>query len=162
MANYRNRKDFPLLVDLLERTARSFAIKKIPDAQALMDRKKGANNLQGHAMRVMPLAVWLVIRRPDLLKLIRSKTKLPNEMKASAPEARAVFWGSVKDATKAELLKHGNDVISSAGQINTPTTAQEIAGTYLSAVYGGGQTSGGAGNTVLKRSLKLLAHVLPS
>lgn len=162
MANYRNRKDFPLLVDLLERTAKSFAAKKIPDATALMDRKKGAHNLQGHAMRVMPLTVWLVIRRPDLPKLIRSKTKLVNGMKASSSEARAVFWNVVKDAIKAELLKHGNDVISTADQINTPTTAQEIADTYLSQDYGGGQTSGGAGNTVLKRSLKLLAHVLPS
>lgn len=113
-------------------------------------------------MRLMPLAVWLTIRRPDLLKLIRSKTKLANEMKATSSEARAAFWGEIKDAIKAELTKNGADVISSADKTNSPTTAQEIAETYLSADYGGGQTKGGAGNTVLKRSLKLLAHVLPS
>lgn len=162
MANYKNRKDFPLLVDLLERTAKGFAAQKIPDAKALVVREKGMHNLQGHAMRVMPLAVWLAIRRPDLLKLIRSKTKLANEMKASSSEARATFWGKVKDAIKDELVTNGADVLSSADKINTPTTAQEIADTYLSADYGGGQTKGGAGNTVLKRSLKLLAHVLPS
>lgn len=162
MANYKKRKDFPLLVDFLERITVSFAAKKIPDAKALVIRKKGTHNLQGHAMRVMPLAVWLTIRRPDLLKLIRGKTKLANEMKATSSEARAAFWGEIKDAIKAELTKNGADVISSADKTNSPTTAQEIAETYLSADYGGGQTKGGAGNTVLKRSLKLLAHVLPS
>ena len=162
MANYKNRKDFPLLLDLLEKTAKSFAAQKIPDARALVVREKGMHNLQGHAMRVMPLAVWLTIRRPDLLKLIRGKTKLANEMKATSSEARAAFWGKVKDAIKDELAANGVDVISSADKINTPTTAEEIAETYLSADYGGGQTNGGAGNTVLKRSLKLLAHVLPS
>lgn len=162
MANYRNRKDFPLLVDLLERAAKGFTAHKIPDAKALVVREKGLHNLQGHAMRIMPLAVWLAIRRPDLLKLIRSKTKLANEMKASSSEARGAFWGDVKDAIRAELMKNGKDVISTADKTNTPTTAQEIADTYLSTDYGGGQTSGGGGNTVLKRSLKLLAHVIPS
>jgi hypothetical protein len=162
MANYKNRRDFPLLVDLLEMAAKRFAAQKIPDAKALVVREKGLHNLQGHAMRVMPLAVWLAIRRPDLLKLIRGKTKLATEMKASSSEARAAFWGVVKDAIQDELSKSGADVLTSADKTNTPTTAQEIANTYLSADSGGGQTKGGAGNTVLKRSLKLLAHILPS
>lgn len=162
MANYRKRKDFPLLLDLLERTTTYFATKNIPDANALIVREEGKHNLQGHARRVMPLAVWLVIRRPDLLNLIRSKTKLTNEMTASSSEARSAIWGQVKDAISNELSKAGADVISDADRANTPITAIDIADTYLSSEYGGGQTSGGAGNTVLKRALKLLAHVIPS
>lgn len=162
MANYLKRNDFLLLLDLLERTTAQFATKKIPDAGALIVREQGEHNLQGHARRVMPLAVWLVIRRPDLLNLIRSKTKLSNEMTASSSEARLAIWGQVKDAITNELSKGGSDLVSVADRANTPTTANEIAHTYLGAGYGGGQTSGGAGNTVLKRALKLLAHVLPS
>lgn len=162
MANFRNRKDFPLLLDVLERAATLFAASRIPDANALVVREAGMHNLQGHARRVMPLAVWLVIRRPDLLKLIRNKTKLNNEMSASSSEARSVIWRQVMDAMRVELLSNGNDVISCADRANSPTTAEEIARTYLNADYGGGQTRGGAGNTVLKRALKLLAHVLPS
>lgn len=162
MANYRKRKDFLLLLDLLERTATHLAEQKVPDAKALVAREKGIHNLQGHAMRVMPLAVWLVIRRPELLRLIRSKTKLANEMTASSTEARSVMWNHVKDAINHELSVAGLDVVSNPSQANTPTTAQEIAHTYLSAAYGGGKTKGGAGNTVLKRALKLQAHILPS
>lgn len=162
MANYLNRNDFPLLLDLLERAAASFAASNIPDAKALVVREAGKHNLQGHARRVMPLAVWLAIRRPDLLKLIRSKTKLKNEMSASSSEAKSSVWSQVKGAMNAEMINGGRDVISYADRTNTPTTAEEIAHTYLSVDYGGGQTKGGAGNTVLKRALKLLAHVLPS
>ena len=162
MANYIKRKDFPLLMYLLERIATDFAAKKIPDAIALVVREKGVHNLQGHARRVMPLAVWLLIRRPDLLNLLRSKTKLTNEMTASSSEARSVIWEQVKTAINYELIKGGDDVISPADRANTPITAKDIALTYLSVDYGGGQTKGGAGNTVLKRALKLLAHTLPS
>lgn len=161
MANYKKRNDFPFLLGLLEKVVSDLS-KGTPDAKALMVRGKGKHNLQGHAMRVMPLAVWLVIRRPDLLKLVRGKTKLINEMRASSSEARGAFWGDVKDALQMELKKNGKDIVSSADKVNTPITTEEIAHTYLSADYGGGQTKGGAGNTVLKRSLKLLAHILPS
>lgn len=162
MANYKNRKDFPLLLDVLERAASLFAASGIPDATALVVREAGRHNLQGHARRVMPLAVWLVIRRPDLLKIIRNQTRLKTSMSASSSEARSIIWRNVKDAINAELVRNGTDVISCAERANTPTTAAEIAHTYLSTEYGGAQTKGGAGNTVLKRALKLLAHVLPS
>lgn len=162
MADYRKRSDFTLLLGLLESTVKSLAATGVPDAKALSIREKGVHNLQGHAMRVMPLAVWLVIRRPDLLKAIRRGTKLTTAMQASSSEARSVLWRDVQVAIQKELSLHGGDVLSSADRTNTPTTAAAIATTYLSYDYGGGQTRGGAGNTVLKRSLKLLAHVLPS
>lgn len=162
MANYNKRNDFPLLVELLERTATTLAAGKVPDAKALIVREKGAHNLQGHARRVMPLAVWLVLKRPELLKLVRAKTKLSNEMKASSSEARSAVWGAVKAAMIDEIAKAGTDIVSQHDRANTPVTAKDIAQTYLSADYRGGQTKGGAGNTVLKRAVKLLAHVLPS
>lgn len=162
MADYRKRSDFTLLLGLLESIVRSLAATGVPDAKALSIRAKGVHNLQGHAMRVMPLAVWLVMRRPDLLKAIRRATKLRTTMQASSSEARSVLWRDVQVAIQKELSMHGSDVLSSADRTNTPTTASAIAATYLSSDYGGGQTRGGAGNTVLKRSLKLLAHVLPS
>jgi hypothetical protein len=162
MADYKKRNDFTLLLGLLERIAKTLAATGVPDAKALTTREAGMHNLQGHAMRVMPLAVWLVIRRPDLLKPIRRATGLKTAMHASSSEARSVLWRDVKVAILNEISLHGSDVLSSADKTNTPTTAAAIANTYLSTAYGGGQTKGGAGNTVLKRSLKLLAHVLPS
>jgi hypothetical protein len=162
MADYRKRNDFTLLLGLLERTAKSLAATGIPDAMALSSREKGEHNLRGHAMRVMPLAVWLIMRRLDLLKPIRRATKLRTAMAASSSEARSVIWRDIQVAIQQQLLLHGVDILSSADRTNTPTTATAIATTYLSTDYGGSQTGGGAGNTVLKRSLKLLAHVLPS
>lgn len=162
MANYNKRNDFPLLVELLERTATTFAGKNVPDAKALVVRVKGVHNLQGHARRVMPLAVWLVLRRPEILKQIRAKTRLSNGMTSSSSEARSAVWGVVKAAIVAEIGKAGSDIVTHQDRSSTPVTAEDIAQTYLSQDYGGGQTRGGAGNTVLKRAIKLLAHVLPS
>ena len=82
-------------------------------------------------------------------------------MSNTSAEARGDFWDDVKVILRALLQQSGNDLIVIRQRPNSPTTAQEVASTYISADYGGGQTGGGAGNTVLKRTLKLLAHTLP-
>ena len=162
MANYRKRYDFVLLLDFLEKVTQTLASAGVKDAIALVKREEGLYNLQGHAMRVMPLAIWLAIHRPDLLSAIRGRTKLSAAMTGHSSEARdTVLWKKVQVALKVLILSNGGDILVKADKSNTPTTAANIANTYLSAAFGGGQTTGGAGNTVLKRSLKLLAHILP-
>ncbi len=46
--------------------------------------------------------------------------------------------------------------------LNGGTLSVEDAARYLSQRYGGAQGAGGAGDTVLKRTLKLLAHMFHS
>jgi hypothetical protein len=158
MTNYTLTKEFNDEISKLENNVRGLAKKKIPDALALLDRECGVHNLQGHARRLMPLAVWLVIRRPDLIDEVKRCTNLKNQMTSHSVEARGSFWNFVKSAMKSEIKKNGKDIISSSDKSNAPITVEEIARTYLSIDYGGGQVNGGGGNTVLKRSLKIISH----
>jgi hypothetical protein len=58
------------------------------------------------------------------------------------------------------LSARGADIIAESIRSHSPQDAASIAATYLSSDYGGGQGTGGAGDTVLKRTIKLLAHAL--
>ena len=133
----------------------------IRDARAIADRAAGWHNLQGHARAIVPLALWLVLNRPDLLCVIREQTDLQVGMSGSSNESRREFWDEVQEALIPLLDQRGEDRIVEGIQANSPETAHEIANTYLSRDYGGGQSSGGGGSTVLKRTLKLLSHTLP-
>jgi len=162
MANYKRKTDFILVHDLLVNAIRGYSAAKIKDAQALTDREGGMHNLQGHTRAVIPLAVWIAYKEPSLLPKIKKGTTLKGEMTGHSVEARDnQIWGPLKKAMKRHLKLTGIDVIAEKTKANSPDSAAKIASTYLSDDYGGGQTSGGAGNTVLKRALKLLAHTLP-
>ena len=82
-------------------------------------------------------------------------------MARQSAEADGAFWNDVKAALIQLLAEHGDDQIVVGERTNSPTTPNHIANTYLSSDYGGGQTTGGGGTAVLKRTLKLLSHTLP-
>ena len=132
----------------------------IEDAATLPDRYAGWNNLQGH-MVIVPLTVWLVWHRPDLLRTVRVETDLNVEMARNSHETSGAFWEDVKDALIDLLAEHGDDRLVVGERANSPETPVHIATTYLSDDYGGGQTEGGGGTMVVKRTLKLLAHRAP-
>ena len=161
MVNYTTDFRFGALLEATETIIGVLALGGVRDATRLVDRASGWNNLQGHMRAIVPLTVWLVWQRPELLCTVRAETNLTNEMSSRSQEARADFWEDVKIALRALLDQRGDDQVSIGVQINSPETAREIATTYLSSDYGGGQTMGGGGTTVLKRTLKLLAHTLP-
>jgi hypothetical protein len=162
MANYTTRTDFILTMKLLEKAISTYSASNVKDAKALTDRKSGKHNLQGHARAVIPLAVWLAFQEPSILQPIRRRTTLSSGMTAHSSEARdSRSWSPVKKALKKHLALAGGDVVAPSAKSNSPDTPAKIAATYLGNDYGGGQTTGGAGNTVLKRALKLLAHTIP-
>lgn len=130
------------------------------DAVALVRRQLGWNNLQGHARALVPLALWFALRHRPLLRTVRNRTSLRVEMNRGSAEARDDVWLDVQQELRADLAAQGNDIVSIGPQANSPSTARAIARTYLSADYGGRHALGGAGNTVLKRTLKILAHTL--
>ncbi len=162
MADLTRNARFTSLVAATERVIDVLATAGVDDAIKLMLRQRGWNSLQGHVRAVMPLAVWFVRAHPEHLDAVRRATRLGTPMHGGSSEARnRAVWRPIQRDLKALLTKQGNDVISVALASRTPTTAAEIAKTYLARDYGGGQTSGKAANTVFKRTLKLLAHVLP-
>ena len=134
----------------------------VRDARALVMRQRGWNNLQGHTRGLIPLAVWFARAYPQHLNLLRTSTNLGSGMGRSSAEARnQALWLPIQGDLRAHLTANGADVIAPGARPRSPQTAQEISDTYLSASYGGRQTTGQAGNTVFKRTLKVLAHVLP-
>ena len=134
---------------------------RIADATALYQRGQNVNNLSGHAHSIIPLAVLLAREYPVLLGLVRARTDLRRAMTRQSGEARDRYlWRKIMNATKLLLADRGADVIVEELATGRPQSAQRVATTYLSTAFGGGQPRGGAGNTVIKRTLKLLAHLL--
>lgn len=161
MVDYTQDLRFRAMQEATDVIIRVMAGGGIRDARAITDRAAGWHNLQGHARAIVPLALWLVLNRPQLLCAVREGTDLQVGMSGSSGESRREFWEDVQDALIPLLGHRGDDRIVEGIQANSPETAEEIANTYLSRDYGGGQRSGGGGTTVLKRTLKLLSHTLP-
>lgn len=133
---------------------------RVPDATALYQRRRNVNNLSGHAHSVIPLAVLIAREYPTLLAVIRARTTLERAMTAGTNETRDRYlWRKVMNATKLLIAERGDDVIAEEIATEREQSVRQVASTYLSTAFGGGQTRGGAGNTVIKRTLKLLAHL---
>ena len=161
MVDYTRDLSFRAMQEATDTAIRVMAGGGIPDARAISDRAAGWHNLQGHARAIVPLALWLVLNRPDLLCTVRRETVLQASLGGRSGESRAPFWEEVSSALESLLNQRGADRLIVGAQINSPETAGHVADTYLSANFGGGQTSGGGGTTVLKRVMKLLSHTLP-
>ena len=161
MTDYTQDSEFEALLEGTRGITGSLADRNVVDAQMLVRRSQGWHNLQGHARSIVPLAIWFIRQHPGVLCTIRANTNLNTMMNNASRESRGTFWDEVKVALATSLQQNGGDRIISGLQANSPETATEVATTYISDDYGGGQTTGGGGTTVLKRTLKLLAHTLP-
>lgn len=81
-------------------------------------------------------------------------------MTAQTAEARDRYlWRKAMNATRLLIQERGADIIAEEIATGREQSVRQVAMTYLSTQFGGGQTTGGAGNTVIKRTLKLLAHL---
>ena len=159
MADLRRKPEFAAAVAAARAGIAEFAKRRVPDAVAIQQRLHGKHNLQGHAHSVVPLAVLVARENRGLLQMARQRTKLRADM-ASTPEKRdALLWGSLEVAIRSVLGAQGGDCISETIKGDEPQTARRVAKTYLTMRYGGGHAGGGAGDTVLKRTIKLLAHM---
>ena len=136
---------------------------QVDDAEELRKRRdNNYNKMRGHAHSTPALAVLYARTYPNDIPLIRQATQLS---RSSRLESRYVVWKTVMANTKALLQSQGSDIVSEQVSTSKPQTAQEVAKTYLSTKYGGKLTGsqGGKGDTILKRTLKLIAHCgLPS
>ena len=160
MVDYTGNPRFLELLEATDRLIEETAGEGVEDAATLLDRYAGWNNLAGH-MVIVPLTVWLVWHRPGLLELVRDETDLNVEMTRNSHESSGEFWEGVKEALIDLLADNGDDRLVVGARANSPETPLHMADTYLSDDYGGGQTEGGGGTVVLKRTLKLLAHRAP-
>ena len=161
MVDYTGDFRFGALLRATERIIEVLDAGGVKDTRSLVDRATGWHNLQGHMRSIVPLTVWLALQRPDLLCTVRAATNLNTFMARHSPETDGAFWEDVKVALVQLLADHGDDRIVAGERANSPTTPNHIAMTYLPDDYGGGQTTGGGGTAVLKRTLKLLSHTLP-
>ena len=152
---------FTALVAATEAIIHVFANAGVRDGRSLMVRQSGWNTLPGEVRSLIPLTVWFVRMYPNHLYSLRTNTSLGVTMGRGSPEARdPSLWQPIQTDLRDCLVTDGGDVISLATQPLAPVTARDIASNYLSARYGG-HTRGTAGDTLLKRTLKLLAHALP-
>jgi hypothetical protein len=151
---------FQHLLSRLDGIITAAARLKHPDGKALDNRRRGVHNLQGHANALEPLAALLFQESPILRDLIRERTALSEDMGPHTREARdSIIRDAIAGAITDLRATRGSDIISREMQGLSPITVDSACDTYLSTGLGGGQSSGGAGDTVVKRVLKLLAHM---
>ena len=162
MSDLTRDPTFTSLVAGTEAIVHVLANAGVRDARFLVSRQAGWNVLPGEVRSLIPLAVWFIRRYPNHLYSLRANTSLGVGMGRNSPEARdPSLWQPIQTDLKDYLAMNGDDVIALATQPLSPITAQDIARNYLSAGYGGGHTGAQAGDSILKRTLKLLAHALP-
>ena len=159
MVDYTDNPLFSARHAAIETAIHVLAHAGVADADMLVLRQLGWNNLQGHARAVVPLAIWFLTHEPHHGEHIRDNTDLATSMTGGSRESRGAFWRPIQGEMRSLLRHHGGDRIAMGERGNSPETARRIARTYLSTRYGGGQTSGGAGDTVFKRTLKIASHV---
>jgi hypothetical protein len=160
MADFRTDVAFQAMLKGAEATIESLAGDRVPDAVALMQRAAGKNNLQGHYNALLPLAVLIARTDPSLLSHVKSRTSLLHNMGAGSSEARsATIWKPVEADSQTIIRTRSSDVLTV--MLSGGLCRVRDAATYLSPTFGGAQVRGGGGNTVLKRTIKLLAHTWP-
>lgn len=130
----------------------------VPDAYALEFRKSGGNNLQGHVTSIVPLAVAFIRMNHDLAASVRGFTNLANNMGPGSAEAKNANWSAIISRLHQFKTSYGSyDVaLQKGGKV---IDVNHVMNSYLSAIYHGGQSTGSAGDTVFKRTLKIYCHV---
>ena len=160
MADLRNDPAFAGAVEAARAGITILAARNVRDARAITDRLSGWNNLQGHAHSIVPLGVVYARAHPNHIRQLRASTALVHGMGTGSAEARdQAIWRPIMNGMRRFLAARGGDIVSEEIGTRTPQSCQDIANTYLGTQYGGSHPLGGAGNTVLKRTLKLLAHL---
>lgn len=83
-----------------------------------------------------------------------------NGLTRGSVEARdPLIWRAVRNGVQLLIATRGDDIIAEELRGGAPQSIERVAETYLSQRYGGGHLRGGAGDTVIKRTLKLMAHL---
>jgi len=161
MPNYTRDPAFVAMIHGVDQMIVELAQQRIPDAQAIANRYAGDNNLQGHAKGLVPVAIWFARAHNSHLVRVRIATNLDRDMGQYRTETRdRTLWGPIQRDFIAALAAHGTDVVTSGGDPDTPHRVADIVSTYLPTSWGGNQRTGGAGGTVIKRTLKIMSHTL--
>ncbi|HAM79222.1 hypothetical protein [Ornithinibacillus bavariensis] len=162
MADYTN--DYVLQSKIIgtRATIKGLADYHISDAIALVDREAGVHQLSGHYASIVPLAVFFSHKYPSYLANIKNRTSLRNGMGETSglgyQEARnSEIWSPIKDAMADFKAIYGTDIITKNSN-GDPKTVNDILN-YLSEKYSGNLKTGGGGDTVFKRTLKILGHI---
>ncbi|MBN1547543.1 MAG: hypothetical protein JW902_12885 [Syntrophaceae bacterium] len=159
MTDFTINPAFMALIHGVDQMILDLAQQRIPDAQAIASRYAGGNNLQGHARGLVPVAIWFARAHHPHLERVRKATNLTIDMSWSSAEARnRGLWRPIQRDFIAAIAANGTDIVTSGGDIYTPHSVEDIASTYLPTSWGGNQSTGGAGGTVIKRTLKIMSH----
>lgn len=131
----------------------------LSDARAIRWRAAGGANLQGHENALVPVALLLAMQDPTLVRRVRRATDLANSMGKGSTESRdKALRDDIAAALSSLQASHGTDIVSHEIRSKRPITVSKACRTYVSVVLGGSQPNGGAGDTVVKRTLKLIAQ----
>lgn len=159
MPDYRKNAAFAAAVAAVEAGIETLASRGVPDAIALAQRAAGRHNLQGHYHTLVPFAVLVLRKNPQLLAHVRTATDLGADMGVDRAEARSVStWQPVAAAAAALIAAEPGSKL--ADRLSGGAADVAEAANYLSQNFGGVQARGGGGDTVLKRTLKLVAHLV--
>lgn len=170
MTDVRNEPKFASAKELARDAIVEYAAQGVGDAKALLRRAFGENNLQSHWHWMFPVAVYFAIQNFEVLGDVKNQTDLDNEMNTPHGEAGDTdLWNPIQEEFRDFLdsSQGGNIITEKLGDPREELTSRDVArgkpdgrDGLMSEAWAGGHADGGAGDTVVKRTLKLLAHLL--
>jgi hypothetical protein len=158
MTDLRNDVDFSNALDRAFDGIEEYAERGVADAEQITDRDQNVNQNSGH-VNLVALAVHFARHHPDLMQEIHQATSLDNGMSTGDRETYLPIWDTVQEAVSAFIETNGDDIVIQERQGQDPQSVSGLSDTYLPQAFGGTQDTGGGGGTVVKRTLKLLAHL---
>lgn len=159
MTNWVNDYEFQLALARLSGAIAAAATLGLSDARAIRWRAAGGANLQGHENALVPVALLLAMQDPSLVRRVRRSTSLAQSMGRGSTESRdQALRDDIALALRRLQATRGTDIVSRQLGNNQPISVDRACRTYLSTRLNGSQQNGGAGDTVIKRVLKLIAQ----
>jgi hypothetical protein len=159
VTNWVNDLRFQLALARLSGAIAAAATLGVCDARAIRWRAAGGANLQGHENALVPVALLLAMQNPSLVRQVRRSTSLIQSMRRGSTESQdKALRDDIAAALRGLRATHGTDIVSHQLRNNLPISVDHACRTYLSTRFNGSQQNGGAGDTVIKRTLKLIAQ----
>ncbi|NKC32063.1 hypothetical protein [Falsiroseomonas selenitidurans] len=129
------------------------------DARSIRWRASGGANLQGHANTLVPLSLLLAMTDKTLVRRVRRDTDLTRDMgRGSVESLNKSLRDDIGVAMSNLRSTQGSDIVAQEIKSKRNITVNKACDTYLSIAMGGSHARGGAGDTVVKRTLKIIAQ----
>lgn len=150
----------------VRRAIQQYAVDGVGDAKALLRHSFCENSNQSHWYIGLPLTVYFVIsilespNEREILEKIKYNTKLSREMDGSSGESSEEVWDPVKKRFGEFVENKGDNHVAEEMSDGETKSVEGAVNSFMSETWHGNASGGGGGDTVVKRTLKIISHLI--